>query len=168
MKFFASIFFLLILFSCDNSGSSSNETVDCSMGKPQAIFDEKNPQISSQSFSLNKSSSLEMVEFSNGLKLELTQSGCEFVKQQFQFSFEENTTDFPKEFWIERAIQKFRFLAKLDEKYQPFMLWASFIHNKKEQFNLNIPLELEPGHFATINKISSQNESHLIVILESK
>ncbi|MFT4759182.1 MAG: hypothetical protein ACI9XO_002138 [Paraglaciecola sp.] len=159
------LFFITLVFGCENSAEKTN---DCNLGQPTPIFSDTLSQVQSQQFELNGQTSLETIVFKNGIALELAQSGCEQISQEFQFKIKnipDKSSTLP---WIEAGISQFKFLSSLGAQFAPFFMWATSMEDQKEQFTFNTPLELGPGFFVTFNKVPSTNFDILIVRLHTE
>lgn len=155
----------VLFFGCENSTEKSQE---CPLGQPTPIFSDSLNQVQAHQFELNGQSSLETVSFTNGVVLELAQSGCEEISQEFQFKLKEIENKGNTLSWVNAGVQQFRFMSGLDEKYAPFFQWATSIDDQKEKFALNTPMELAPGFFVTFNKVPGNDYNILIVRLHTE
>ena len=73
---------LILLNACQ---SDSSKTGKCKYGKPTAIFADTMPTVAKHLFQIKDGVGIEMVVFSNKLLLEIEQSGCNDIHQQFSF-----------------------------------------------------------------------------------
>lgn len=162
------LFLNLLIFSCGNPTDKNNANTDCPLGQPTPIFSKDLNQVQSQKFELNGQNSLETVIFKNGINMELAQSGCEQISQEFQFKIKDIPNKKNTVSWVETGISQFKFLSSLGEQFAPFFMWATSIENQKERFAFNTPLELEPGFFVTFNKVPSNDFNILIVRLHTE
>lgn len=159
------LLFIALLIGCGNSTDSNN---DCPLGQPTPIFSDTLNQVQSQQFELDGQTSLETVVFKNGIALELAQSGCEQIAQEFQFKIKNIPNKSNTLSWVEAGIGQFKFLASLGEQFAPFFMWATSIEDQKENFAFNTPLELGPGFFVTFNKVPGSDFDILIVRLHTE
>jgi len=166
MKIFQIMLFsVAFLLSCEN-GTDNNQ--DCPLGQPTPIFSDSLIQVKTHLFELEEQSSLETVEFDNGVILELAQSGCEEISQEFQFKIKEIQNKNNTLSWVEAGVEQFKYMSGLGEQFAPFFMWATSIDDQKNKFALNTPLELAPGFFVTFNKVSGNNFDILIVRLHTE
>ena len=159
------VFFLAVLFgSCGNSNSKSK----CEAGDPVAIFSDKYEQIVNHSFKITGTESLEEIEFENGIKLELAQSGCESLKQEFRFIIPgyQNATE--ESLWSDFAINLFNYMGGIDIAFADFSFWSQAIKQAQPNLNVGVPFELGPGRWIKIDKISSSDHAVLIVTLSQQ
>ncbi|MDZ7877056.1 MAG: hypothetical protein U5L45_05270 [Saprospiraceae bacterium] len=162
------IFFVFFTFSCSNADKT------CKSGTPKAIFTNTMPTVKKHYFELKKEASgeqvgVEMVAFENKLLLEIEQSGCNAVVQQFSFimfgKFPEQTND---ELWKALAVRHFRDLAKLDPTLTAFNAWADAIETVKKDLKLGETMPLSDGFTARVDKIVSADKATLVVQFSQK
>jgi hypothetical protein len=160
---------LITLFSCRNSDSKT-----CKSGTPNAIFTDSMPTVKKHFFELKKEASgekvgVEMVAFENKLLLEIEQSGCDAVVQQFSFimfgKFPEQTND---DLWKALAIRHFRDLAKLSPTLTAFNGWADAIETVKKDLKLGEMTKVGEGFNVSIDKILSNDKATLVVQFSQK
>ncbi len=161
LYFFAAILFL----ACGNS--TTDPWVNCKHPKPKAIFDNNN-NVSKQHFELKGMTGTETVLFRNDVELELIQSGCEDINQEFKFKVKGNHTDKSAEFWIRESIKQFRFMSGLSPKLVHFGDWASAIEANAFKLKLGQETELAPNIYISIDKIVSSDVTLLLVVLSNK
>lgn len=164
LTFFQNLIFLAVfcLTSCQGEPQNSES---CKYGKPQAIFSDAHEGINKQSFELNQQGSVERVSFSDGQELEVYQSGCEELKQTFQFQFPGDYSERPDSFWIAQSVDRFSYLSSLGPNYSSFGTWAQFIEEKFPNMKLAEEVELAPGYFVKVDRIVSKDVSLLQLML---
>jgi hypothetical protein len=160
---------LFILFSCSNSDKKT-----CKGGIPKAIFADSMPTVKKHYFELKNEPSgekvgVEMVAFENKLLLEIEQSGCNDVVQQFSFimfgKFPEQTND---ELWKALAVRHFRDLAKISPSLVAFNAWADAIDGIKKDLKLGEATKLADGFYVRVDKILSNDKATLVVQFSQK
>ena len=167
--FIPTFLLLMLLLSCNSAQQQSDEPfADCPQGKPSAVFNKEIQGIKEHQFGLKADFSIETVDFHNGTKLELIQSGCENVVQEYQFTFEGEPLPNDPAVWTALAVVQFKFLSSLGEAFAPFFMWATAIENAQDHFIFNEAHEIQPGFFVTLNKVSGQAEQILIVKLATQ
>jgi hypothetical protein len=166
---FTIFFFALFAFSCSNSNTKT-----CKSGTPKAIFTDSMPTIKKHFFELKKEASgekvgVEMVAFENKLLLEIEQSGCNQVVQQFSFimfgKFPEKADD---ELWKALAIRHFRDLAKISPDLTAFNGWADAIESVKKDLKLGEITHVGDGFNVRVDKILSADKATLVVQFSQK
>lgn len=177
MKFF--FYFIVIIFcfcatACKtkpNPADFENDLAHCTQ-KPNAFFAPTMRSVKAHQFSLAATKSTERIAFENGSALEITQSGCAKIKQQFVFNL---TGDFQKQiaadtaiFWTEAAIQQFDTLAALDPKLAGLAMWSRALDAVKADLKVQEPLQLEPHRFISLDRIVSANGALLVVTLSEE
>jgi hypothetical protein len=162
-------FLLFFAISCSNS-----DTKTCKSGTPKAIFTDTMPTVKKHYFQLKKEASgeqvgIEMVAFENKLLLEIEQSGCNSVSQQFSFimfgKFPEQTND---ELWKALAIRHFRDLAKISPSLTAFNAWADAIETVKKDLKLGEVMSVGDGFTVRVDKIVSAEKATLVVQFSQK
>lgn len=156
-----------LIISCNNS-SSSKEVEDCPYGSPVGIFSKELPDVVAQEFKLNGLEGVEYVQFSNGIKLELIQSGCEKIQQEFRFTLQEPVQSSDPEIWAEFAIQIFNYMGRLDVSLSQFSFWSQAFEELRSDLSPGNAVQLEAGRWVKLDGINSSDHSILIVILSQQ
>ena len=157
---------LLFTAACNADASKSGK---CKYGKPTAIFTDTMPTVAKHLFQIKDETGIEMVVFKNKLLLEIEQSGCNDIHQQFSFimfgKFKADTDDMV---WKQLAIKHFRDLAQISPKLLAFNAWADAIESVKDKLKLSEPTTLEGRNEVRIDKILSDDKATLVVQFSSK
>ena len=158
--------FFILFAACK---SDSNKSGKCKYGKPTAIFADTMPTIAKHLFQIKDETGIEMVVFKNKLLLEIEQSGCNDIHQQFSFimfgKFKADTDDM---IWKQLAIKHFRDLAQISPSLAAFDAWANAIDAVKDKLKLSEPMLLEGNNEVRIDKILSEDKATLVVQFSSK
>jgi hypothetical protein len=166
---FAVFLLIFITFSCGNS-----DTKTCKSGTPKAIFTDSMPTIKKHYFELKTEKTgekvgVEMVAFENKLLLEVEQSGCNDIVQQFSFimfgKFPEQSND---ELWKALAIRHFRDLSKISPELSAFNGWADAIESVKKDLKLGELTKVGEGFKVRVDKIVSTDKATLVVQFSQK
>jgi hypothetical protein len=155
---------LLLLIACQNSTGKSA----CKYGTPTPVFRAEQPSIQSHRFTAQGNEATEEVTFSDGLKLRLLQSGCNAIRQEFQFVLPGNLQAQPADFWINTSIELLKKLGNLGLDYSAFNTWAQTIETQKEQLKLAESVALQPGFYVTIDRITRTENATLVLTLASQ
>lgn len=176
MKQITFLLILTVLFSyCDsNNSATKNESVSqpdskvaCKYGQPVAVFSDSLTSILSHKFELNGQKAVEEVKFENGVFLELYQSGCNEIIQEFRFILNEPFEEQPKEFWFKKAAYQFSYLSTLDERYiVSYNMWSQILSRMHEFTSLGEKFEVEQSTFFSVNTMKEGDQTMLIVIFE--
>ncbi len=163
------VFLLIFLVSaCKNSENKGK----CKYGKPQAIFTDSMPTVRKHFFQIKDETGVEMVVFPKDLFVEIEQSGCNEIKQQFTFFLKGDFKDATDEDWKTLSVKFFRdFAAISPEKLNGFNFWADAIENDGKEIKLAEPhlIKQDIGtRFVRIDKIVSPEKSTLVIQLSSK
>jgi hypothetical protein len=170
---FLLLFSYIVIQGCGSKQNPSDFDTDLTHcpQKPSAFFAPTMQGVASHEFSLAATKSVERVAFDNGSALEIIQSGCAKIKQQFVFSLPGNFAQAEAStavFWTENAIQQFNTLAKLDPKLNGLAMWSSALNAVKADLKIQEPLELEPHRFISLDRIVSESSALLIVTLSEE
>jgi hypothetical protein len=158
---------LFFLFSCKDEKKKPFEK--CKYGAPIPIFKEGNEkEIASRNFTMTKESSYENITFSDGTELQVVQSGCNEIIQEFTFYYKPDVKISSDEEWKKQAIDEFLKISNLDPKYIPFKSWAKAIGLAAPDMRLGQATELEKDFFVTIDKVQDGQKIQLIVKLNAK
>lgn len=156
-------FLLLVissLFSCAEPGPA------CRLGDPVAIFNESLEDVQTHRFSHEGRNAEEYVSFSNGLNVEIHQSGCEQVRQEFRFQLPERGPDASDtETWARAASNMYFFLGSQGIEYQVFQEWGGIIDQQAAQFVRGEPREVHPGFWVEIDPVQTETSTMLRVVL---
>jgi hypothetical protein len=157
--FFSSIIFLLFLFSC------KSETGKCKFGDPVAIFSDTMEMVKKHHFEVKDKTGIEFVTFKNGLLLEVEQSGCNTITQQYTFEIMGNFAKMEDAFWKVLAIKNFALLATLSPKLNSLDAWAQAMEGVQDKLKLAEPVEVDKGIFIRLDKVVSADRAMLVVQL---
>ena len=157
--FFTAILSLLFLFSC------KSETGKCKYGDPVAIFSDTMEMVKKHHFEVKEKTGIEFVTFKNGLLLEVEQSGCNTITQQYTFEIMGNFSKMEDAFWKVLAIKNFALLATLSPKLSSLNAWAQAMDNVQDKLKLAEPIEVDKGIFIRLDKVVSADRAMLVVQL---
>ncbi len=143
----------LLIIACACFWGCGEETQKCAYPPPVAIFSDSMSFINSHSFNLENRNATESVTFKNELQLQLDQSGCDHIKQTFQFTTTKPGEGDPN--WFFLTAQQFEYISSLSPKFISLSSWAEMINLNASQFRIGEPLEIENGFFVKIDKIDS-------------
>lgn len=156
---------IVSLMSCQNKGANQN---DCKYGTPKAIFSSEQPSVQDHTFTALGNEGTEKVTFQDGLGLTLLQSGCNHIRQEFQFTINGNFEEQPSGFWIEKTMELLKRLSSMGLDYQVFGAWAEAIDSKKSDIKLTESTNLGAGFFVKIDRILNTQNATLVVILSDE
>lgn len=149
-----------VLFSC-------NSTEKCKYSEPIALFDVNNPAVVKQNFTLKGTASSEFVEFNNGLRLELLQTGCQALTQEYRFEIPEAKDSNDHSSWLELSVQLFRFLGASNQNiFQMADAWANLIEQQKNEIRLGQDYPITTGFIIKVDKMMSSDFATLIVMIK--
>ncbi len=139
----------------------------CKYGTPQSIFSPDLEKVVSHNFTSSKQNATETIVFQNEMELTIFQSGCDSIRQVFQTTFNEDLSGEAPEYFIEMAIQSFHYLGSVSSEYFSLNSLGETIQDRFHDIKLGKALELQPNYFIKIDKITSNDQTLLIVELMS-
>jgi len=148
----------LFLFSCNNAADKK-----CKYGTPTPVFSKEISAVLDHSFEAKDQVSTEQATFENGMHLQLQQSGCNDIKQVFQFTIERPGEGEPN--WFLLVADQFLYLSGISDQTVSLGMWASVISSNASLFKFGLPIEVEKGFFVKIDKIDSGKNAILLVEL---
>lgn len=174
-------FVLSLSISCKNGDSKTEELEefeytdqmerDLSLcpNKVTSIFNiGDTSSITQHNFELRKAEAIENVSFENGLQLKLRQSGCQVLKQRYEFVLpttvpvtEDNQED--AAFWIDEAAKQFEYLTTFADD---FIIYQQLILAGRDYATLNEPLRITQDAGFTINHFQIDNQTIIVVEVE--
>ena len=140
----------------------------CVLGEPKAIFGLQLPGVTGHSFESKGQESLEEVTFDNQMYLSVRQSGCDALRQEFQFKVAGDFSSYPDSLWTSEAVKQFYFLSRLSETQAGLKQWAAAIEQTRREMKLGEPYQLDQNIYVQIDRIISSDESTLRVVLNQK
>ena len=161
------IFLIVFLFSCGSEAvkDPSNPFAGCKFGTPAAIFTPEISQINTHSFNIKGEAAIEKMNFENGYQLEIIQTGCNTIHQEMLFTLPISTDSIPL---VKLATNELANLGRLSDSHMIFNIWANTIEQYADEFSPGKEVELEPGKFASIDKIKSSDGILLRIILSMR
>ncbi len=166
MKYIIYFFILILLGACGKG--SLNPEKKCPMGKPIAIFSDTMAVVSDHKFEANGQEGIETVNFKNGILLELIQSGCDKLTQDFRITQQGNFEMKKDSFWINGAAQSLKLFSTYSPNLMGLNQWAMVINENKDKIKLVEPFYPQMGISITIDKITGKNETTLLLKLQQE
>jgi len=156
------------LSSCSQRDDIPTESAfaDCRYEQPEAIFAKSTPTVVNHDFEQNEEGGVETIRFDDGRDLQIIQSGCNYIRQEFLLRLEGNLTNESQEFWIRQAVNLFYNLGKLDAQYATMLFWADAIADIAMDVQLGREYYVRQGISVTIDRVTSERDGLLIVTLE--
>jgi hypothetical protein len=155
------------LVSCGGA-PGQDAFAECRYGAPEPIFQANLPAVARHHFQLLKGQGIERLAFKDGLELEVLQSGCEYIEQEFRFRKEGQFQKAPADFWIDEAARIFNRLGNLGPEYLSYYSLSQAIDEQAGRINLAQDIELQPGFFLKIEPVSVGDETTLVVRLSER
>jgi len=154
--------YAILQMGCTDSKNQAKDFKNCKYGTPSAIFSQALKQVKAHSFQLKPQEAIEIIHFDNDVKLELIQSGCDEIRQEFRFTIKNfQKTNF--QHTIDEALEQLRYLGGLSDQYASFSFWSDAIAQKRTQLKAGKVYEIESNRFVKIDLIPEDKQAILIV-----
>lgn len=160
----------VLFFSCQNN-DGKEYFENCLYGQPEPIFNKGMEEIATHQFRIRQKEGIENVRFTDGMELTIFQSGCDYIKQQFQFEMAapaDTINTSTTEYWIAQSINAFQKLGSLGPQFFSYSSWAQAIAERAADFKLAEFLEVQPGFFVKIDRIESTDTHTLLITLSEE
>jgi hypothetical protein len=170
MRATLAIFLVLFLTSCHSEPATKQQDYfrDCLYSAPEPIFIKHLSAIKFHEFQLNRERGVEKVSFDNGLELEIIQTGCNQMKQEFRFSIYGNMDNKEAEFWIQQAGKYFFYLGALDEYLLPLYEWGELLIRNAPYMQLNKNFEVVEGFLVRVAIRQGNPEKAILIVAISE
>lgn len=153
-------FLVLTITACGDSTPAK-----CPLGDPKAMFSPEMAGVQQHHFAVKGQESLEELLLERGVLLSIRQTGCDALRQEFQFQVPGNYTNYPDSLWLKEAVRQFYSLGNLSEKTAGLKMWASAIESARPTMRIAEPKQLDQNIFVQVDKIVGAEESTLRVVL---
>ncbi len=159
-------FFLLVLSSCVGDEKAEGAFADCKYAQPEPIFNKSSDQIEDHRFSLDGQRGVEIVHFSEGVQLKLTQEGCDDLRQIFEFTFPSlDIRDDSPDFWLMLAVAQFDQIADIGADYMVFGSWAAALVRNRDQFEFGESVRIQKGFYVKVDRMKGKKGGILMLTL---
>ena len=149
---------LVLLFSCNNTPEQT-----CKYGEPVPIFGKEMPGVASHSFEAKGQDANEKVSLERGMQIEILQSGCDAIRQEFRFLIDEEEQE--GENPVEKCGAIFISLSGMDPDLAGLANWGNVILEYSDQLKLGETTQVSEGFFIKIDRIRQGDQTLLIAIL---
>lgn len=163
------IFIILLTISCRQGNTNADTAQKCKYGAPKAIFFDETPGISNHSFSINQNEGTEKLRLDMGVDLTIIQSGCNNIRQEFQFLIPGK--DFQAKepaFWVVFATELLATLGRLGPDYAGFSAYAQAIESVASEIKLAETFELQQGFYVSIDRILGTENATLVLTFSNQ
>ena len=155
----------LVVMACNNPSETTKSTENCRFGQPTAIFNDSMPTVKKHVFTIKDGTGIEYVAFENKLLVEIEQSGCNELHQQFTFVLMGDFKAADDATWIDLSVKFFEDFAHISPQLMPFKAWADEISRAKDKLRLSEALEIQPKIHVRLDKIVGNDRGTLVVQL---
>lgn len=155
--------FLLLVCACGETPKASENTFEeCLYEQPEAIFSSSVPTVVNHEFIMNGRVGVERIVFESGLQIDIHQSGCDELQQNFFFYLDKSLSATAT---ITQAAEYFYDLGTLDEAYLPLYEWGDLINKHAAAISLEQSYVVYPGFYVTIKQYKKKSNHLLEVVL---
>ncbi len=162
MKIASLVILFAVLLACKNSEPK------CRFGEPTPILSDKLPHVKLHEFEKKGGESVESVIFDNQVALEIAQSGCESIRQEFRFAAPGDRRQVADSLWAKEAVRQLVFLSSLGPKQAPLRAWADALEKARPDMKLGEETSLGGGVVAQVNKVAGADQSVLTLVFSQK
>ena len=155
---------LCTLLSCGTDKENNGKNKDCKYGKPEAIFSSEVKGISQHQFKRNGYNSQESFILNDTLSVEVYQSGCNELIQEFRQYRPSNS----KSNAVVSCVELLRSFVELSPDYMSFTDWANVIEQVAPDIQINVPIEVSEQHRILISSIPSGQQRIISLSLVGK
>jgi len=159
-------FLWLILFSTALSCSSESRE-KCRYGNAEAIFSREYEKVIEHDFNKKGQLTFERVVFENRMELEIQQSGCDSVRQVFQFKIPEDVQQEAPTYFKEMTIQVFGYLSQVSDKHFSLHHLGKVVSQHFQEIKLGKPFMMQENYYLKIDRILGRDDAILVVELSS-
>ena len=157
---------LVTWYSCNPTPANPSDA--CAFGEPRPIFSDSMGPVVEHEFQATGLEATEKVLFSNGQKVQVFQSGCDTLLQEFRFPVPAEGNQVPFKDRAVQAMEQFAYLAGVDSKLEPLSLWTVQLTARRDTPVYGQMLELGPGYSIALDVVPGDAEDILIVKLEGR
>jgi len=162
------LLFLLVLSWACSSDNSDDLFIDCRYSAPESIFTNALSGVEQHEFFLDKMIGEESLIFSDGSRLRLRQSGCDYLKQEFEYVSPEFDRQKSIAFWFEESIALLQRISELGPEYISYRQWAKAMEEKARSFEMDKNVKLGDGYYAKVSRQNARGAAILLLTLSEK
>ena len=160
---------LFLLGLCATWLWSCSSAPEC-LPPPKALLEgEAVQRVAAHSFEREGQTSTETMTFEDGVRLQVSQSGCERIQQTFEWTIPSVVLPPAQpQAALQVAEQEFGRLSQLDESLTLFVEWANAMQTLAEGgYKLGQRVEVGPGYFAMVDALRTGDGTLVRVVLSS-
>lgn len=162
------VLLLLSFGACAPDAPSGGSPADCRYQAPEPVFGEKLAGVSGHRFEREGLSATESFVLDRQLRIVLHQSGCDYIQQEFVFTWEGGPRGNSARFWVREAAEQFERLAHLGAPYISFKALSDALRQHEASIQLETAFELQAGLEITITPLSHRSPKQLRVVLRQE
>ncbi len=161
MNYFLLILVLSTMLSC------GTESKKCRYGHAEPIFGSVYEKVIEHRFTKTGQLTFENIVFENKMELEIQQSGCDSIRQVFQFRIPEDVNNEKPEYFKEMVIQFFGYLSLVSDKHFSLHHLGKVVSQHFNEIKLGKSFRMQENYYLKIDRIAGKNDAILIVELSS-
>lgn len=139
----------------------------CRYGSAEPIFDTSYEKVIKHSFSQKGQLTFEQIIFENQMELEIQQSGCDSIRQVFQFKIPEDVRLQEADYFKEMTIQFFAYLSLVSDKHFSLHHLGKMVSQHFQEIKLGKSFRMQENYYLKIDRILGLNDAILVVELSS-
>lgn len=159
-------YFLFFLVVC-TSLSCSSDPKKCRYGSAEPIFASSYEKVVKHKFYQIGQLTFEHIVFENKMELEIQQSGCDSIRQVFQFKIPEDVRNEQADYFKEMTIQFFGYLSLVSNKHFSLHHLGKVVSQHFNEIKLGKPFMMQKDYYLKIDRITGENDAILLVELSS-
>ncbi len=160
---FTILFSVCLIYACGDSTGAN--TTGCAMGVPKAMFSPKLQGFANHSFRVTQNNSTEEFSYKDN-PVVVFQTGCDYIEQEFQFTFNEKTdTD---EAGMVKLANILLDWSRLGKNYVSFKPWADQIRAVSTEMQMGTSFNPSPDIEILVNKINTATGEILTIAFKQK
>ncbi len=159
---------VLIALSACQPAVNPDAFAGCAYTEPEPVFNENLPGVIDYSFQPGIKESNEQVKFDDGLNLNIRQSGCDHLKQEYIFEIPGNYTSRNTQYWVRQTVLLLKELSKLGPEYVVFEHWSLAIERAGGKINLSQNTEIEEGFYVSLDRDLFSDHATLMLTLSDQ
>ncbi|NBC06737.1 MAG: hypothetical protein GVY26_06040 [Bacteroidetes bacterium] len=162
------VLLLLGFGACAPDAPPGGTPADCRYQAPEPVFGEKLTGVSGHHFEREGMSATETFVLDQQLEVVLYQSGCDYIQQEFIFTWAGGPRGNSARFWVREAADQFERLAHLGAAYVSFKALSDALRQHEASIQLEKAFELQAGLAITISPLSYRSPKQLRVVLRQE
>jgi len=162
------LYLLILTISACQQSAKGDPFAGCTYTEPEPIFSGSLRGVTHHDFQLAAQESTENIQFDDGLKLNIKQSGCDHRKQAFQFELSGAYTTTNSRFWVRQVVEQLEGLAALGPEFVVFEHWSEAIARVATKIKLSESTEIDEGFYVSVDRVLEKDHAILMLTLSDQ